>query len=100
MRGIAPASNGQEIDVVSGTTPATAFDTNLNNNVISESTAASAQGTINATDQLTFIFGDRSTYDDIHLQKAFGLLNANIGVGPSDGRWRLGVFAINLLYKR
>lgn len=33
------------------------------------------------------------------IEKAFGLLGANIGIGPDNGRWRLGVFAINLLDK-
>lgn len=31
------------------------------------------------------------------IQKAFGLLGANIGIGPDDNSWRIGVFAINLL---
>ncbi|WP_082515605.1 TonB-dependent receptor [Sphingomonas sp. Leaf412] len=31
------------------------------------------------------------------IQKAFGLLGANIGIGPDDNSWRVGVFAINLL---
>lgn len=31
------------------------------------------------------------------IQKAFGLLGANIGIGPDDNSWRAGIFAINLL---
>lgn len=34
------------------------------------------------------------------IQKAFGLLGGNIGIGAADSRWRVGVFAINLLDKR
>jgi iron complex outermembrane receptor protein len=33
------------------------------------------------------------------IQKAFGLLGMNIGIGAEDGRWRVGLFAINLLDK-
>jgi iron complex outermembrane receptor protein len=34
------------------------------------------------------------------IQKAFGLLGGNVGIGAADSRWRIGVFAINLLDKR
>lgn len=34
------------------------------------------------------------------IQKAFGLLGGNVGIGAADSRWRVGVFAINLLDKR
>jgi iron complex outermembrane receptor protein len=30
----------------------------------------------------------------------YGLLNGNIGVGPGDGRWRIGLFTRNLLDKK
>jgi len=31
------------------------------------------------------------------MVKGYGLLNANVGVGPEDGRWRFGIYARNLL---
>ena len=34
------------------------------------------------------------------IQKASGLLGSNIGIGAADNRWRVGLFAINLLDKR
>ena len=34
------------------------------------------------------------------IQKAFGLLGLNMGIGAEDGRWRVGLFAINLLDKQ
>lgn len=32
--------------------------------------------------------------------EAFGILNVNVGIGAADGRWRVGVYARNLLDKR
>ena len=37
------------------------------------------------------------TADPRSVVDAYGLLNANIGVGAQDGRWRLGVYGRNLL---
>jgi iron complex outermembrane receptor protein len=34
------------------------------------------------------------------IQKAFGLLGGNVGIGAADSRWRVSLFAINLLDKR
>jgi iron complex outermembrane receptor protein len=37
--------------------------------------------------------------DPKQTQSAFGLLGGNVGVGPADDRWRLSVYATNLLDK-
>jgi iron complex outermembrane receptor protein len=39
------------------------------------------------------------TGDDDSRMAAFGILNANLGIGRGDGRWRVGVYARNLLDK-
>ena len=40
------------------------------------------------------------TADPKSMVKAYGMLNANIGVGRDNGAWRLGLYARNLLDKR
>jgi iron complex outermembrane receptor protein len=40
------------------------------------------------------------TADPRSLVKAYGLLNANMGIGRDNGAWRLGLYARNLLDKR
>lgn len=40
------------------------------------------------------------TGDDNSMTDAYGILNANMGVGREDGRWRVGLYARNLLDKR
>lgn len=88
LRWIVPASNGQEIPVVPGTPPGTVFDAFLDNNVISKSTAAFAQGNLHATDKLTFIVGGRVTYDDLELNYSRGNL---AGTRPFPGAVSLSV---------
>ncbi|AKC86333.1 TonB-dependent receptor [Pseudoxanthomonas suwonensis] len=40
------------------------------------------------------------TGDENSMTESFGLLNANVGIGRQDGRWRVGVYARNLLDQR
>jgi iron complex outermembrane receptor protein len=40
------------------------------------------------------------TADPTSMVKAYGLLNANLGIGRDNGAWRLGLYARNLLDKR
>ncbi|KSB90444.1 hypothetical protein AS593_13260 [Caulobacter vibrioides] len=40
------------------------------------------------------------TADPKAMVKAYGMLNANIGIGRDNGAWRLGLYARNLLDKR
>jgi iron complex outermembrane receptor protein len=46
-------------------------------------------------DETYAVTGDENTRAD-----AFGILNANIGIGRADGRWRVGLYARNLLDQR
>lgn len=40
---------------------------------------------------------ESNTGDPNTTVSGYGLLNANVGLGPEDGRWRIGVYARNLL---
>ncbi|MEJ6000169.1 TonB-dependent receptor [Paucibacter soli] len=50
--------------------------------------------------QLNYNWRDRvsfsATGDQRLVQPAYGLLNASVGIGPSDGRWEVSVFGKNL----
>lgn len=52
---------------------------------------------------LNWFWRDEVSFDasgnPLMRQDAYGLLNANIGIGPEDGKWRLSLFARNILDK-
>jgi iron complex outermembrane receptor protein len=52
---------------------------------------------------LNWFWRDKVSFDaagnPLMTQVAYGLLNANIGVGPDNDKWRLSFFARNILDK-